>query len=296
MDLCKLFLQKILLYSMDSTNLDQGWLRSGICIFATHFVVIRRIGAVLTYFLQLVWCEVFLQKVLESPDFSRQYLLPKFGRKSIEHEEVRWNSSANLKLGGIEWLDLWFKGSPLYFAMANHFQAQLIANHRILSAQKPELLAVMQAHPLFTPISPNRGALATYRECCAALLWLDSGGVSLAAVGQLPASARMTLCFVLGFPTTGTSSDSQAQRAVHRCASGRVGSEVGGGTGAAEGTMPVTTEAGSGVSQAALAERPPPTAPSLRLGDTSAHRGTSRRVQAAWVLHSSRGKLSAGGE
>ena len=117
--------------------------------------------------------------------------------------------------------------------MTNCFLTKLARNHRILSAQKPELLLTMQAHPLLTPTFQHSGTVTIYREFCAALLWLDDGPPSVSAVKQLPAAARITLCVMLGLATTPTASDSQSQRIVQYCASKRASPSTGTGSGGA---------------------------------------------------------------
>lgn len=82
--------------------------------------------------------------------------------------------------------------------MINYFQAKLVGGNCILSVQKSELLSIMQAHQLLTPTFHH----TVYQESCAALLRLDSGGYSLAAVQQMQAAAWLTLCNMPGIATT----------------------------------------------------------------------------------------------
>ena len=96
--------------------------------------------------------------------------------------------------------------------MSNHFLTKLVPGHKILSAQKPELLSIMHAHLLLTPTCAFAGGVAKYREFCAALIWADAGAFSLAAVKQLPPVARITLCDMLGIVSVPTTPVAQSER------------------------------------------------------------------------------------
>ena len=47
----------------------------------------------MTYFLQLVRCEVFFQKFLDSPDYSQSYPLASFGAVAIRFEAILWRAA-----------------------------------------------------------------------------------------------------------------------------------------------------------------------------------------------------------
>ena len=43
---------------------------------------------VLKYLLQLIWCEVFLQKVLDSPEYPPKYCSSNFGQAFVQFEST----------------------------------------------------------------------------------------------------------------------------------------------------------------------------------------------------------------
>ena len=67
--------------------------------FKINFLVPRRIAAVLKYLLQLTWCEVFLQEVLDSADYFWKYRPSNFGQEFGQFKGIFWSISATPKLG-----------------------------------------------------------------------------------------------------------------------------------------------------------------------------------------------------
>ena len=99
--------------------------------------------------------------------------------------------------------------------MATYFISKLIPGHAILSSDKSALLVILRAHPLLSPTYAHSGTVAEFKEFCAALLWTDSGTFSLAAVKQLPAGARASLCRMFGLNVTPATAGPQSDR-IHR--------------------------------------------------------------------------------
>lgn len=83
-------------------------------IFTTHFVVLRRIGIVLTYLLQLIGCDIFPQEALESPDYFRQYPPSNFGSRTHSVRGRLLECVGISKLGDIDWSGLRFEGYPFF--------------------------------------------------------------------------------------------------------------------------------------------------------------------------------------
>ena len=99
--------------------------------------------------------------------------------------------------------------------MSTYFISKLIPGHAILSSDKSALLVILRAHPLLSPTYAHSGTVAEFKEFCAALLWTDSGTFSLAAVKQLPAGARASLCRMFGLNVTPATAGPQSDR-IHR--------------------------------------------------------------------------------
>jgi hypothetical protein len=148
---------------------------------------------------------------------------------------------------------------------ADYFLSKLPAGHATTSLTKPAATALLRADILVLPSFAFNGSAPEMRELCAAALWVPSPNYSATAVKQLPASARNTLCRLMGIPLQPNGTSVQSSRVTHTINS-RLNNSAATSQSAAASASAAPAAATGGTSMAAPAAQaapPPPAHPAV---------------------------------